>query len=91
MASTSVCNAGAPLETKYAVVKSPTVHSVESSVLIIAAAFVVVNLLVDVLYPNGVFYVATLMATPGTVTDAQMIALARAQDAKYQANKASIG
>ena len=34
MASTSVCNAGAPLETKYAVVKSPTVHSVESSVQI---------------------------------------------------------
>ena len=34
VASTSVCSAGAPLETKYAVVKSPMVHSVESSVLI---------------------------------------------------------
>jgi len=49
------------------------------------------TLLVDVLYPDGVFYVATIMAPPRTVTDGQMIALARAQDVKYQANKASIG
>jgi hypothetical protein len=45
----------------------------------------------DILYSNGAFYLVTLMSAPAAVTDTQVIALARAQDAKYQANKSAIG
>ena len=44
----------------------------------------------DILYADGVFYLVTLMAAPGVVTDAQVIALARAQDANYRSVKATI-
>jgi hypothetical protein len=45
----------------------------------------------DILYGNGVFYLVTLMSAPAAVSDAHVIALARAQDAKYQADKSAIG
>jgi hypothetical protein len=49
------------------------------------------TIVTDILYGNGVDYLVTLMAPPGAVTDAQVIALAQAQDAKYQTAKSSIG
>jgi hypothetical protein len=49
------------------------------------------TILIDVVYHDGVDYVITLIAPPRTVTDLQMITLARAQDTRYRANKASIG
>jgi hypothetical protein len=48
------------------------------------------TIVTDILYANGANYLVTLMAPPGTVTDAQVIALAKAQDAKYQATKSTI-
>jgi hypothetical protein len=48
------------------------------------------TIVADILYPNGIDYLVTLMAPPGAVSDAQVIALAKAQDAKYQATKGSV-
>jgi hypothetical protein len=47
------------------------------------------TIVTDILYANGVDYLLTLMGPPGAVTDAQVIALAKAQDAKYQFSKSS--
>lgn len=47
------------------------------------------TIVTDILYDNGIDYLVTLMAPPGTVTDAQVISLAKAQNAKYQVAKGS--
>jgi hypothetical protein len=49
------------------------------------------TIITDILYADGVDYLMTLMGPPGVVSDAQVIALAKAQDAKYQATKGSLG
>jgi hypothetical protein len=49
------------------------------------------TIITDILYADGIDYLMTLMGPPGAVTDAQVIALAKAQDAKYQTLKASFG
>lgn len=49
------------------------------------------TIITDILYANGIDYLMTLMGPPGAVTDAQVIALAKAQDAKYQSLKGSFG
>jgi len=49
------------------------------------------TIITDILYGDGVDYLMTLVGPPGTVTDAQVIALAKAQDAKYQTLKTTIG
>ncbi|HEX2038289.1 MAG TPA: hypothetical protein VHF47_01010 [Acidimicrobiales bacterium] len=43
-----------------------------------------------VMYPNGVYYQASITAPVGTVTDEAAIAFVRAQDAKYQSVKARL-
>ena len=45
----------------------------------------------DILYSDGVFYLVTLMAPSGVVTDPQVIALAKAQDGKFASARKSIG
>lgn len=42
------------------------------------------------LYPNGVYYLVSISAAVASVTDEQVIALLRAQDIAYQANKAAL-
>jgi hypothetical protein len=44
----------------------------------------------DIVYSNGVTYLVTLLGLPGTISDQQIIALARAQDAKWSARRASL-
>ena len=48
------------------------------------------TLLLDVVYSNGVTYLITLLGPPGTLSDQQIIALARAQDAKWSAQRADL-
>jgi hypothetical protein len=43
------------------------------------------TVLTDILYANGSYYLLAVMGPPGAVTDAQIIALAKKQDAKYLA------
>ena len=49
------------------------------------------TVVIDFLYANGVAYLVDTVAPPGSITDQAIIGLAKAQDAKYQAHKASIG
>jgi hypothetical protein len=49
------------------------------------------TIVVDFLYSNGVAYLVDVVAPPGSTTDQQIISLAKAQDAKYQAQKGSLG
>jgi hypothetical protein len=42
-------------------------------------------------YSNGVFFLASLIAPPGSITDQQVIDLAKAQDAKWRAARAQLG
>jgi hypothetical protein len=45
------------------------------------------SVLLDVVYSDGVTYLITLLGPPGTITDQQIIAVARAQDAKWSAQR----
>jgi hypothetical protein len=49
------------------------------------------TVLLDVVYSDGVTYLITLLGPPGTITDQQIIAIARAQDAKWSAQRAGLG
>ncbi|HSS11552.1 MAG TPA: hypothetical protein VLL25_16825, partial [Acidimicrobiales bacterium] len=49
------------------------------------------TIVIDFLYGNGVAYLIDLVAPPGTMTDQQIISLAKAQDAKYQGQKGTLG
>ena len=48
------------------------------------------NVVMSVLYENGIFYQVSSTAPPGTVKDEVVIAVVKAQNAKYQGKKASI-
>jgi hypothetical protein len=43
------------------------------------------------LYSNGVYYLVSEIAAPGTVQDSMVLTLLRAQDRKYQIKRASLG
>jgi hypothetical protein len=49
------------------------------------------TIVLDFLYANGVAYLIDTVAPPGSITDQEIISLAKAQDAKYQAHKSSFG
>lgn len=46
---------------------------------------------VAALYPNGVYYLVSISALPGATKDDDVVALLKAQDTAYQANKAALG
>jgi hypothetical protein len=48
------------------------------------------TVLVDVVYSNGVTYLVTLLGPPTTISAQQMVSLARAQDAKWSAQRTGL-
>lgn len=48
------------------------------------------TVVVSALYQDGVYYLVSALAPPGTLTDALVIKMLKAQDAKYQAKKSTI-
>jgi len=49
------------------------------------------TVIADLLYSDGALFVVTMLGPPGTITDAQIVALAHAQDAAFTALRPSLG